>query len=46
MKTRLITIKRTKWIEDQKGNKSKVLVTYPCRVNSAVDDSHRMCEKW
>ena len=47
-KTRVITITRPKWVEDKKnpGQLKKVYVQYPCRVNSGVPDSHRMCENW
>ena len=47
-KTRIITITRSKWVEDRKnpGQMKKVYVDYPVKVNSAVTDSHRMCENF
>ena len=47
-KTRTITITRPKWIEDRKnpGQLKKIYVDYPVKVNSAVTDSHRMCENF
>lgn len=46
--TRTITITRPKWVEDRKnpGQLKKIYVEYPVKVNSAVTDSHRMCEKF
>lgn len=46
--TRTITIMRPKWVEDRKnpGKMIKVMVPYPCKVNSAVTDSHRICENF
>lgn len=47
-KTRTITITRSKWVEDRKnpGTMKKIYVDYPVKVNSAVTDSHRMCENF
>lgn len=47
-RTRLITITRSKMIEDKKnpGKMKKVFVQYPVKINSAIPDSHRMCENW
>lgn len=47
-KTRQITVFRSKWVEDRKnpGQLKKVQVPYVVRVNSAVTDSHRMCENF
>ena len=47
-KTRIITITRSKWVEDRKhsGQMKKIYVDYPVKVNSAVTDSHRMCENF
>ena len=46
--TRIITIFRSKWVEDKKhpGQMKKVVIAYPARVNSAVPNSHRMCENF
>jgi hypothetical protein len=46
--TRQIMITRPKWVEDRKnpGQMKKVYVEYPCKVNQAVTDSHRMCENF
>lgn len=46
--TRIITISRSKWVEDRKhpGQMKKIMVDYPCKVNRAVTDSHRMCENF
>lgn len=46
-KTRLITIRRTTTqIVEEKGKQveKKVQKNYPCEVNAAVPESHRMCE--
>ena len=46
--TRIITISRPKWVEYRKhpGQMKKIMADYPCRVNRAVTDSHRMCENF
>ena len=46
--TRKITIFRSKWVEDRKhpGELKKVSIPHVVRVNSAVSDSHRMCENF
>ena len=46
--TRTITITRPKWVEDRKnpGQLKKIYVDYPVKVNSAVTDSHKMCENF
>lgn len=46
--TRIITIMRPKWVEDRKhpGQMIKIMAPYPCRVNRAVTNSHRMCENF
>ena len=46
--TRIITISRPKQVEDRKhpGQMKKIMVDYPCKVNRAVTDSHRMCENF
>lgn len=47
-KTRNITIIRPKWVEDRKnpGELKKIYVPYVVKVNSAVPNSHRMCENF
>lgn len=47
-KTRNITIFRPKWVEDKKhpGELKKIMFPYVVKVNSAVTDSHRMCENF
>ena len=46
--TRIITITRSKWVEDRKnpGKMKKIYVDYPVKVNRAVTDSHRICENF
>ena len=46
-KTRLITIKRTvKEIVEEKGKQveKSFIKKFPCTINGAVPESHRMCE--
>lgn len=46
--TRTITIMRPKMVPDRKNPEKMVMILapYPCRVNRAVTDNHKMCENF